>query len=107
MEVAVERHGEQTIRGKGDVNIMKKIILSAVAAFAFSLTSAAYAQSTPSNDKAPPSPPPPSTATDSSGPSTATATAGTEAGTAGSAKKTDKNKRGSEAPPGKTEAPKY
>lgn len=52
----MERHGEQNRQGgKGD-RLMKKILFSVVAAFALTLTSAAFAQSTPPNDKAPPQP---------------------------------------------------
>jgi hypothetical protein len=43
---------------------MKKILFSVVAAFALTLVSAAFAQSTPPNDKAPP---PPSGSTGSEG----------------------------------------
>jgi hypothetical protein len=82
---------------------MKKILFSVVAAFALALTSAAYAQSTPSTDKAPP-PPSGSTGSDSTGsPST-----GTEAPKNESAKKTNKNKQGSsDSSPDKSGSTKY
>jgi hypothetical protein len=91
MEVAVERHGEQKPPGgKGDSH-MKKIFFSVVAAFALTLTSAAYAQSTPSTDKAPPPPPSDSTGSDSTG----SPSPGTQTGKTDTAKKTGKNKQGS------------
>lgn len=81
---------------------MKKILFSVVAAFALALTSAAYAQSTPSTDKAPP-PPSGSTGTDSTG----SPSAGTEAPKTESAKK-NKNKQGSsDSSPDKSGSTKY
>ena len=75
---------------------MKKILFSVVAAFALTLTSAAFAQSTPSNDKAPP-PPSGSTGSESTGsPST-----GSETGKTDTAKKSGKDKRGSDTTPDK------
>jgi hypothetical protein len=81
---------------------MKKILFSVVAAFALALTSAAYAQSTPSTDKAPP-PPSGSTGSDSTG----SPSAGTEAPKTESAKKS-KNKQGaSDSSPDKSGSTKY
>lgn len=70
---------------------MKKILLSVVAAFALTLTSAAFAQSDPSNDKAPP-PPSGSAGSESTGsPST-----GADTGKTDTVKKTGKNKKGAD-----------
>jgi hypothetical protein len=77
---------------------MKKILISVVAAFAFTLTSAAYAQTTPSTDKAPP-PPSDTAGSDSTG----TPPPGTEAGKTDSAKKkAGKTKQGSDTSSDKT-----
>ena len=81
---------------------MKKILFSVVAAFALALTSATYAQSTPSTDKAPP-PPSGSTGTDSTG----SPSAGTDAPKTEGAKK-NKNKQGaSDSSPDKSGPTKY
>jgi hypothetical protein len=69
---------------------MKKMIHSVVAALALTLTSAAYAQSTPSNDKTPP-PPSGSPGSDSAG----APSSGSEAGKTDGTKKSGKNKQGS------------
>jgi hypothetical protein len=81
---------------------MKKILFSVVAAFALTLTSAAFAQSTPSNDKAPP-PPSGSTGSESTGsPST-----GSDTGKTDTVKKTGKSKQGSDSSSDKPGASKY
>jgi hypothetical protein len=83
---------------------MKKMIYSVVAAFALTLTSAAYAQSTPSTDKAPP-PPSGSAGSDSAG---APTTGGSETGRTDGTKKSGKNKQGSsESSPDKSGGSKY
>ena len=81
---------------------MKKILFSVVAAFALTLTSAAFAQSTPSNDKAPP-PPSGSTGSETTGsPST-----GTDTGKTDTPKKSGKNKQGSDTGADKPGPSKY
>ncbi len=67
---------------------MKKILFSVVAAFALTLGSAAFAQSTPSNDNAPPTP---SGSTGSE--STAAPSTDSDTGKTDTVKKTSKSKR--------------
>jgi hypothetical protein len=70
---------------------MKKILFSVVAAFALTLTSAAFAQSTPSNEKTPP-PPSDTAGSESTGsPSTG------DPGKTDTVKKTGKSKQGSDS----------
>jgi len=81
---------------------MKKILFSVVAAFALTLTSAAFAQSTPANDKAPPLPSG-STGSESTGsPST-----GSDTGKTDTVKKTGKSKQGSDSSADKPAPSKY
>jgi hypothetical protein len=82
---------------------MKKMIVSVVATFALTLASYAYAQSTPSNDKAPP-PPSGSAGSDTAG----TPAPGSETGRTDTAKKSGKSKPGSsDANADKTGGSKY
>ena len=71
---------------------MKKVLFSVVAAFALTLTSAAFAQSTPSNEKTPP-PPSGSAGSETAGsPST-----GSDTGKSDIVKKESKRKQGSDS----------
>jgi hypothetical protein len=81
---------------------MKKILFSVVAAFALTLTSAAFAQTAPSNDK---TPPPPSGSTGSE--STGSPSTGSDTGKTDTVKKTGKNKQGSDSGSDKPGPSKY
>ncbi len=81
---------------------MKKVLFSVVALFALTLTPAAFAQSTPSNDKTPP-PPSGSAGSETAGsPST-----GADSGKTDTVKKTGKGKQGSDSSSDKPGASKY
>lgn len=81
---------------------MKNILCSAVAAFALTLTSAAFAQSAPSSDKAPP---PPSGSPGSE--STVSPSNGSDNNKADTAKKAGKSKQGSDTNGDKPAPSKY
>jgi hypothetical protein len=81
---------------------MKKTLFSVVAAFAFTLGSAAFAQSTPPNDKTPP--PPSGSAGSETTPAPST---GSDTGKTDTVKKTGKGKQGSDSSSDKPGASKY
>jgi Ni/Co efflux regulator RcnB len=81
---------------------MKKTLFSVVAAFSFTLASAAFAQSTPTNDRTPP-PPSGSAGSETTGaPST-----GNDVGKTDTVKKTSKSKQRGDSSADKPGASKY